>query len=172
MDNSNFPIWSGFYLGLALMCTSFTAIALTAYSVRDQELLQEGDRTFWQVRVTCTDIDTKRFIERPNADSPWCSREIATMCAADRVELAIEVCSTGYRIALEEQQELEIAKEKRLQEQLQQRRSALRKRQSAVQRQREQLAQRKVNLRRKEIDLQQRELELANRLSALENGQR
>ena len=159
-----------FAVAIALASITVPAIAMTAYSITYQEYIEEGGKQFWQIRVTCTDLETKRFIVRSQNKAPWCAKQLPNFCANDKVQTAVNICSPGYELAMES---IDVKKEKSQQNlvaQLNQQRtnkSELLEEQATIQSQRVELAQRKLDLRRREIDLQKRELDMNNRMENL-----
>lgn len=154
-----------FLLGIGVFLVSASTQALTAHSLTHKEIVREGGKEFWQIRVTCTDMSTKRFIIRTDEAGPWCSKDVSQLCGEDRIAAAVQVCSSEYRDAIASQGGPDQISEPPSAQQLakQQQRAALLEEQINVERQRVELEQRKLDLRRREISLENRELELQQR---------
>ncbi|MBX2837786.1 MAG: hypothetical protein KTR35_13085 [Gammaproteobacteria bacterium] len=153
--------------GVVLTVLSCSVDALTAYSLRNKELIENGDQSYWQVRVTCSDLTTRRFITQQDEEGPWCARDVPEMCAIEKIDVAISVCSSEYRDALEIQRASNQERDK-LAADKDKARTELLEEKVLLQQQQVELVQRKLELRRREVDLQSRELNLLERKARLQ----
>lgn len=155
---------------LALAIVTVPAMAMTAYSITYKEYIEEDGKQFWQIRVTCTDLNTKRFLVRSQDSDPWCSKHLPSFCANEKVQAALNVCSYEYKLALQstdgnqEKPETNFVAEV---DQEDDNKSMLLQQQALIQDQRIELAQRKLDLRRRDIDLQKREIDVRDRIANL-----
>lgn len=171
LDRASFfkMTWVGFWsaaVGLLICSLSFSTHALEAYSLRTKELIQEDGQSYWEIRVTCSDLNTRRFIVQLQEDGPWCAKQVPEFCFAETIDAAVGVCASSFRDELKSStanlvnSNKEAAESSRL-------RSQLLEEKVSVQRARATLAERKLELRRKEMDLQKRELEILDRQARL-----
>ncbi|MFT4630436.1 MAG: hypothetical protein ACI9WC_001694 [Arenicella sp.] len=155
---------------ITLAIVTVPAMAMTAYSITYKEHIEEAGKQFWQIRVTCTDLNTRRFIVRSRDKDPWCAKDMPSFCANDKVQAALNICSYEYKIALQSIEGNQENPEQNIEAQVDQEddnKSVLLEQQALIQDQRIQLAQRKLDLRRRGIDLQKREIELRDRIANL-----
>ncbi len=89
------------------------------------------------------------------------------MCATEKIDAAIGVCSSQYRDALEMQQASNLQRDK-LAVDNDEARTQLLEEKVLLQQQQVELMQRKLELRRREVDLQSRELNLLERKARLQ----
>lgn len=154
----------------AFASLAISALAMTAYSITNKEIVEEGGKKFWQVRVTCTDLSTKRFIVQSLDEGMWCAKKLPDFCGASKIEAAVNVCGSDYRLSLGSRAAQEKENNENLAAQLDQKlsnKSLLLKEQSLIQSQRVELAQRKLDLRRRELDLQKLELDMLDKIDNL-----
>jgi len=135
---------------------------LQPYSLRSKEYIQAEGGSYWQIRVTCSDLNTRRFINRYEEDGPWCAQQVPELCAAEVIDAATNVCSSSFReaLALENAKQVDSSRDTPEQSRI---RSELMIEKVALQEQRLKLAERKLELRRREMNLQKRELEFLDR---------
>ena len=90
---------------LLVLSSAFSAYAMEPYSLRSKMYIEDEGDPFWEIRVTCSDNKTRRFIVQYEERGPWCSKQIPDECSTEPIELALVVCATGFGKALEEAQE-------------------------------------------------------------------
>lgn len=157
-------------LAITLAFATVPAIAMTAYSVTYKELVEEGGKEFWQIRVTCTDLKTKRFLVQAQDQDQWCAKQLPDFCANHKIQAALNICSSDYELAvslIDTKQGKPTKTPVSKSDQLPNNRSLLLQEQTLIQSERVELAKRKLDLQRREIDLEKRELEMFNRLENL-----
>ena len=160
------------YLTIAITLTvvAVPAMAMTAYSISYKEYIEEAGKQFWQIRVTCTDLNTKRFLVRSQDGDPWCAKHLPSFCASEKVQAALNICSYEYKLALQATDGTQEKPEPNFVPQVDQEddnKSILSQQLALIQDQRIELAQRKLDLRRRDIDLQKREINVRDRIANL-----
>ena len=152
---------------IALASVAVPGLAMSAYYLTDPEYVDEGGKQFWQIRVTCTDLNTKRFLVRSQDTDPWCAKHLLNFCSSDKAQAAINLCSQDYNIALDlsdaKQQKLEQDPVAEVNRQASDKFSLLQQ-QALIQSLQVELGQRKLDLRRREIELQKREIDMHKRI--------
>ena len=149
--------------GFCLFGSIAAAQNLQPYSLRSIWYIEDAPRPYWEIRVTCDDQATYRYMIRYNKQDPWCAKQAADLCSEEKVELAFELCADTYadRIAESERQQELLA-------QREQQRSALLQQEAELQRLRQALANRKAELQRRDQALREREQALAARRARLQ----
>lgn len=153
--------------GFVLTALTASAIDLLPYSLRQTWYIEDEGRPYWEIRVTCSDQKTYRYMIRDNESKPWCAKQDSELCYEDKLDLAFAVCKDSYAatVAASKQQTTQnsedVAQQNRVREELLAREAQLDLR-------RENLQKRKLELQRKEQDLRSREIDLAERKSKLQ----
>ena len=159
-------------VGVCLMTfigISLTAHAMTPSLMRAKELKQGPNGDFWEVRITCSDLETRRFIMQTEEKGEWCARDVPGLCDEEKIGAAMLVCAPEYRTALEEAQRngtSPVAATPESDANAEQRARLLQER-VALQQQRLDLAEKKLEISRREMDLREREVNLLERKSRL-----
>lgn len=163
---------AGTIMGLAMTgCVLFSVTAwaqnLVPYSLRSVWYIEDEERPYWEVRVTCNDLKTFRYMIRYEESAPWCAKLAPDLCAKEKVELAFEICDESFSARIAEtrrkqaQEAEELARRDSLREELLQQAAELQER-------RRQLNNRKAELQRRELALLARERELSEQQAKLQ----
>lgn len=155
---------------IALVSVAMPALGMSAHSVTNKEYVDEGGKKFWQIRVTCTDLNTKRFLVRSQDAAPWCAKDLPNFCSSEKIQAAINLCSQDYNMALDSRDAKLQTLEQNLVVEVSQRASRkfrLLQQKALIQSLQDELGQRKLDLRRREIELQKREIDMQNRIDKL-----
>jgi hypothetical protein len=153
--------------GFVLTALTASAIDMLPYSLRQTWYIEDEARPYWEIRVTCSDHKTFRYMVRYDESAPWCAKKAPNMCFDDKLDVAFEICKDSYSTIVAESKKSqslkteEIAQQDRL-------RSQLLAQEARLQERRENLNKRKAELQRKERELKARELDLLERKSKLQ----
>lgn len=154
-------------LGLSLVPIHSSALNLEPYSLRVPWYIEGDGQPYWEVRVTCSDKQTRRFIVQYDQFGPWCLKQARNNCHAEKIDAAFEVCSGRFDDILAEQEKANAAAEGELAEN-DLLRERLRRQQASLQQQRRNLNSRKLQLERREQELQQRKRSILERQANLQ----
>ena len=158
-------IWLAVF-GITIATLGASAIDLEPYSLRVAWYIEDDGDPYWEVRVTCTDKRTYRYIVQRVEHGPWCAKQAPDVCHTNKVELAFKVCSKSFSPTATAKQEDtapiedDSAEKNRLREQLLAQKVAL-------QQLRANLNRRKLEIQRKEQELNEREVSILERQSNL-----
>lgn len=144
--------------------------AMTPSLMRAKELKQGPNGDFWEVRITCSDLDTRRFIIQTEEDGDWCARDVPGLCDEKKIGAAMLVCAPEYRTALEKaggSVNGSPSTTGRVDPNAEERARLMQER-VTLQEQRLDLAERKLNLSQREMDLREREVTLSEQKARLE----
>jgi len=153
--------------GFILISVSAWAQDLEPYSLRSVWYIEDTERPYWEVRVTCNDHETFRYMVRYDKSAPWCAKQVPDLCDKEKVVVAFEMCAESYIDIIAEaqrQQALEaeeLARRDRLKTELLQEETVLQER-------RRLLNNRKADLQRREQALRERERELSEQKAKLQ----
>ncbi|MEM7360920.1 MAG: hypothetical protein AAF431_17650 [Pseudomonadota bacterium] len=153
--------------GFILFSATASAQNLVPYSLRQVWYIEDEERPYWEVRVTCNDLKTFRYMIRYEESAPWCAKQAPDLCAKEKVQLAFDICDDSFseRIAEAQRQQTleaeELARRDRLKAELLQQAAVLQER-------RRQLDSRKAELQRREQALSARESELSEQKAKLQ----
>ena len=147
-----------------LMGVFSLASAMTPSLMRAKERIESPSGSYWEVRITCSDFETRRFIIQTEEDGQWCARDVPGLCDDAKIGAAVLVCEPSYREALaaQEGQQRQVTEESA---ETAREKARLLQERVALQRQRLDLAERKLELSRREMELREREVNLLERRS-------
>jgi len=154
-------------IGVYLSTSFVSAANLQPYSLRSIWFIEDADPPYWEIRVTCDDQRTYRYMVRYEQRGPWCAKQAPELCAEDKVELAFELCKSSYADIIAENQRKSALEAEELAARDRQREELLR-REAVLQERRQLLDGRKAELQRREQALRNREQSLAERKARLQ----
>lgn len=181
--NRNHPTKRIGKLTLLIIATFFSTLTFAQVESLSSEIFaQYGKDAFWEVTVTCANIDKSRVIQR-NADwsGDWCGKAVTNVCAEGKQDAADKVCSNDYTIQLDQIEQVERAEKERQAEidrqKAEQERVARQKRQQQqrAEQQRKQstannlsIEEQKISIELELLELRRKELELQRRATEIE----
>lgn len=153
--------------GVVLFSTAASAQNLVPYSLRSVWYIEDEERPYWEVRVTCNDHKTFRYMVRYEESAPWCAKQVPDLCAEEKIELAFDICSESFsiRVAEAQEQQAQEAEELARRESL---RAELLQQAAVLEERRRQINNRKAELQRREQALSSRERELSEQKARLQ----
>lgn len=142
------------------------AADLNPYSLRSTWYIEDEEQPFWEVRVTCNDHQTFRYMRRYDESAPWCASEVPDLCSDRKLDVAFDMCDESYAGRLAEYQEREARKAREL-AQRERLETELMQQANVLQQRRRELDNRKAELERKEQELRARERALSEQKAKL-----
>lgn len=152
--------------GLVLITLTASAIDMLPYSLRQTWYIDNEEPPYWEIRVTCSDQQTYRYMVRYDESKPWCAKQASDLCYEDKLDLAFEICKESYTTIIAENNEQQLLESEEVAQQDRLRKQLL-EQEARLQTQRADLNKRKIELERRERELRAREVELNERKSRL-----
>lgn len=155
------------FCSLFLQVSPAAAIDLLPYSLRAAWFIEDDGDPYWEIRVTCSDHETFRYMVRADESNPWCAKQAPELCSDRKLELAFELCKESYsNLIAERQQQKSLQAEEVVQQN--ELRTQLMQQAEKLQQQRENLNRQKAELQRRERSLTARERDLFERKRRLQ----
>ncbi len=90
-----------------LLISSAWFSTVTAAEVRSisREIVQKiNGKSSLKVKVTCAEVSEARVILQQKRSGPWCSADLPSACAKQKIKAAAKVCGTHFQNAINEYQ--------------------------------------------------------------------